>query len=127
MAARDTADGQFGSALGPGRLTETGEGVGNAPPRPAETQESCAALPATEVAASPNDHQWTPQSLLEGVATVFRGALLEAHILLFCQSRGAAHWRARYILIFAAMSSTGSPVTSTKAFFTVPVNGNGAL
>ena len=37
------------------------------------------------------------------------------------------HWRARYILIFAALSSIASPVTSTRAFFTVPVNANGAL
>jgi hypothetical protein len=37
------------------------------------------------------------------------------------------YWRARYILIFAAMSSTASPVTSTRAFFTVPVKANGGL
>jgi hypothetical protein len=34
-------------------------------------------------------------------------------------------WRARYILIFASLSSINSPETSTRAFFTVPVNLNG--
>ena len=37
------------------------------------------------------------------------------------------YWRARYIFILAAMSSTASPVTSTSAFFTVPVNANGGV
>ena len=37
------------------------------------------------------------------------------------------YWRARYIFIFAALSSIASPVTSTSAFFTVPVKVNGAL
>ena len=36
------------------------------------------------------------------------------------------HCRARYIRICAALSSMGSPVTSTRAFLTVPVNAKGA-
>jgi hypothetical protein len=35
------------------------------------------------------------------------------------------YWRARYIRILAALSSTASPETSTRAFLTVPVNENG--
>jgi len=35
------------------------------------------------------------------------------------------HWRARYIFILAAWSSIASPVTSTSAFFTVPVKRKG--
>ena len=35
------------------------------------------------------------------------------------------YWRARYTFICAALSSTASPVMSTSAFFTVPVNAKG--
>ena len=37
------------------------------------------------------------------------------------------YWRARYIFIIAALSSTASPVTSTSAFLTVPEKANGGL